>query len=154
MRKPRGTKNVNEKREGLQNAAARQFDPTLGSLAFRQRWFHAAAALDDSEAAVIRLFGSDENGLFFNERTWTIARGPIASMQDASRNRDESGLAIETLSLAHDEVTAIVAVLADFTSARYVSTFTGPMPEGGPHHRAEWSTLTPAGAALLRVMEL
>jgi hypothetical protein len=143
----------NEKREALLNVAARQFDPTLGSLAFRARWFDAVASMDDAQIAAIRMLGGRGSGLVFFEGDWSVRRGREHELIKLSRDGPIDPLETIKLEISADEAVALSDVLVDLARSGYVRAARDAARVRDPAD-GNWFVLTRRGEAIFRAVDL
>jgi hypothetical protein len=143
-----------EKRDALLNIAARQFDPTLGSLPFRQRWFDAVASLGDTQIAALRAFEESGKGLCFIEDDSTIRRARADEVVQLSR-RGPTNPQVQSvqLQLGTDEAVAMRDVLIELIRLGYVRGFRNAAQVRDPSD-ATWFLLSQQGAAILRAIKI
>jgi hypothetical protein len=141
-----------EKREALMNAAARQFDPTTGGRAFRERIFRMFADMPDAHVAGLRAFGGATNGLYFYRSEWTISRGSGEKVRKVADDRAKP-YGLEKLDLSEDEVSVMSEVLDELWQRGLIKGLIRGN-ETDRAGRSEWFLLNPIGKALYRAMDL
>lgn len=137
-----------EKREGLVNAAANQFDGTLGSRAFRERWFRIAAEMNDGQIAALKAFEKETNAILFDGSKHKFAVGEYDVIKRYADSRAIGNL--PPMPLTDDDVTALREELMELHSRGFVRGFQRQTMVGEPRS-AEWYDLSNTGRAILRI---
>lgn len=99
---------TSEKRTALVHAAARQFDPDLGSVAVRKHWFDEVRRLSDMEIFAIRMLAREGILTFTSQHKANSARNPTRTFL--------------VLQLSDDEHVALRATVLRLDEGPYVSS--------------------------------